>query len=85
MCGKTFWKTVIVLFVLLAFNQNLAEAIYDFGGEKAVDLKMIHPLLLPERISKQQADLRQSKTELAKFEKPYCVIQNDDGTPYWFC
>ena len=84
MCGKAFWKMGIFLFAFFAFSESLTKTTCAFKRQTAEEAKMVRPLLVPERILKQQADLRYTKTQLTKSGKGYCVIQNDDGTTEWY-
>jgi hypothetical protein len=84
MYRKVFFATVGFLLVLIMFGKDFSQTSLNHKGQTVADSRKAGPMLLPKQISKQPADLIYVKTPYAKPKKNYCVIQNDDGIPYWY-
>ena len=81
---KAFLIIVMVLFVLFTLDTSVLQTSSNSAERALAERQRAQPLKLSERTLKQQDDFRHIEKESIKFDKSYCVIQNDDGTPYWY-
>ena len=84
MYRKTLFWTVIVLALTVVSGESLGQTDSNLEGLAAEDSKMIRPRLVPEAIPEDLTNHEPGKAEPLRFDKGYCVVQNDNDSVQFY-